>query len=240
MKRILLGLLVGLALLAVGRRLRSPADEMAAEGNDAYHRGDYAGATQRYEKAVPTSVPSLVAHNHAAALYRQERFEEADRQYERSATGSEWQAARAAYDRGNCALSQATHADSTDRELLTKAAEEYRACLQHENNLKDAGQLFADARHNLELAKQLSTSAHEAAQSPADRTQARNGTEKEEECPLCKWEREQAEREQKGWNSRGKDPSGRDGAAKTDLDRAAEERAQNSASQPPPRSHAPT
>src|SRR5205807_812812 len=44
---------------------------------------------------------------------------------------------------------------TSDLSLLDRAAEQYRACLEHQENLPDAGNLFADARHNLELTKLL-------------------------------------------------------------------------------------
>jgi Tfp pilus assembly protein PilF len=198
MKRVLPGLLIGLALLAAGRHFRSPGDTLAVEGNTAYAKGDFATAAERYGQAVSTaSDPGLVGHNYAAALYRQGHFEEADHQYEQSAIGgSELRSARSAYDRGNCALAQAVHGDSTDRALVLKAAEHYRTALQQEGTLPQSGQLFADARHNLELAKRLLSDEQES-------TQARQAQEKqEEECPRCKAERELA----MGWNTRANDP----------------------------------
>jgi tetratricopeptide (TPR) repeat protein len=196
MKRILPGLLIGLALLAAGRHLRAPGDSLVVEGNTAYAHGDFATAAERYGQAVSSaSDPALVAHNHAAALYRQGRFEEADHEYEQSAVGN-LRAARAEYDRGNCALAQAIHGDSTDRALVLKAVEHYRTTLQQEGTLPQSGQLFAHARHNLELAKRLLSDEHES-------PQAQPGQEKqEEECPRCKAERELA----MGWNTRADDP----------------------------------
>jgi tetratricopeptide (TPR) repeat protein len=196
MKRVLPGLLIGLALLAAGRHLRSPGDSLAVEGNAAYAHGDFVTAADRYAQASSSaSDPALVAHNYAAALYRQGRFDEADHQYEQSAVGG-LRTARAEFDRGNCALAQAAHGDSTDRALVLKAAEHYRTALQQEGALPQSGQLFADARHNLELAKRLLADEHES-------TQAQPGQEKqEEECPRCKAEREAA----MGWNTRANDP----------------------------------
>src|SRR5205807_7734293 len=92
-----------------------------------------------------------------AAFYQLAHFSDAERRYELAeSTGDELRAARAAYDRGNCALRQACQAeDTSDLSLLDRAAEKYRACLEHQENLPDAGSLFADARHNLELTKLL-------------------------------------------------------------------------------------
>jgi tetratricopeptide (TPR) repeat protein len=175
MKRILIGLAIGLLLLEAARRLHRPADEAAAAGVAAYEAGDYARAEARFRQAVQGATdPAGAAANHAAALYRLERFGEADRAYERAADGDALRTARAAYDRGNCALSEATRAGGTaDRGLLERAAEQYEACLGHEGSTPAPGSLFADARHNLELAKLLL-----ADQKGADPSQP------EQECPL--------------------------------------------------------
>jgi tetratricopeptide (TPR) repeat protein len=156
MKRLLICLLVALALLELGRRLRSPSDEAAAAGAAAYGAGDYAGAEARFRQAEQGAPdPARAAHNHAAALYQLGRYDDADRDYQRSADGADPRTARAAYDRGNCAVSQACRGDTADRALLEKAVEQYKACLAHEGQSAGAGSLFEDARHNLELAKLL-------------------------------------------------------------------------------------
>jgi tetratricopeptide (TPR) repeat protein len=155
MKRFLLCMLVALALLEAGRRLRSPSDEAAAAGTAAYRAGDYARAEARFRQAEQGATePARAAHNHAAALYKLQRYDGADREYRRS-TGDGLRDARAAYDRGNCALSQASRGDTADRALVARAAEQYEACLAHDGTANNAGTLFDDARHNLELAKLL-------------------------------------------------------------------------------------
>jgi hypothetical protein len=233
MKRVLPGLLIGLALLAAGRHLRAPGDTLAVEGNAAYARGDFATAADRYAQAVSSaSDPLPVAHNYGAALYRQGHFEEADHQYEQSALGGpELRTARAAYDRGNCALAQAVHGDSTDRTLLLRAAEQYRTALRQEGTLAGAGQLFADARHNLELAKRILSDEQ-------DSTQPQQGQEKkEEECPRCK-----AEREAMSWNTRADDPFAKQNSAdsrESTAAQAAAEREKNALAERLPQ-HCPT
>src|SRR5262249_50055925 len=51
MKRILVGLVIGLLLLEAGRRLYKPADEAAAAGSAAYRAGDFATAEARFREA---------------------------------------------------------------------------------------------------------------------------------------------------------------------------------------------
>jgi len=154
-KRILLGLVIGLALLEVGRRLDRPADAAAAAGLAAYNAGDFARAEARFRQAEQGAPdPSVAAANRAAALYRLARLDDADQTYQRSADGNPAHAARAAYDRGNCAFGKACAEEGTaEPALLEQAAALYEACLALEDKTPPAGLLFDDARHNLELAK---------------------------------------------------------------------------------------
>jgi hypothetical protein len=155
MKRILVGLVIGLLLLEAGRRLYHPADEAAAAGSAAYRAGDFAAAEARFHEAEREAADKApAAYNRAAALYRLRRFDDADHSYQRSADDQALHAARADYDRGNCAFSDACKDEGiADSELLQKAAREYEACLAREGSTSDAGSLFADARHNLELTR---------------------------------------------------------------------------------------
>jgi hypothetical protein len=155
MKRILIGLVIGLVLLEAGRRLVRPSEEAAAAGNAAYRAGDFTAAEERFRQAESgASDPALVAHNHAAALYQMGRFPDADRTYERSADSVTLHAARADYDRGNCAFREACKDEgSADPELLERAAQHYEKCLAQEEKTPAAGSLFDDARHNLELTR---------------------------------------------------------------------------------------
>lgn len=155
MKRIFVCLVIALTLMAVYEWLYRPADEAAAAGSAAYRAGDYARAEARFRQAEQgASDPGRAAYNHAAALYRLRRFEDADRTYERSADGDGLRAARAVYDRGNCAFGEACAEDGTaDPALLERAAVQYEACLAREGSTPAAGSLFDDARHNLELTR---------------------------------------------------------------------------------------
>jgi hypothetical protein len=168
MKRILVGLVIGLALLEAGRRLHRPADEASAAGCAAYGAGDFAAAEARFRQAEQGAAnPAVAAHNHAAALYQLGRFEDAERAYERSAD-EPLRAARAAYDRGNCAFRQAcAEEDTADPDLLERASRHYQACLATEGATGDAGPLFDDARHNLELARLILAEFAEPSKDPS-------------------------------------------------------------------------
>jgi hypothetical protein len=70
--------------------------------------------------------------------------------------GGELRAARLAYESGNYLLNKACQADpAAARRLLSQAERHYRACLAHEATTPGAGSLFADARRNLEAARQF-------------------------------------------------------------------------------------
>jgi tetratricopeptide (TPR) repeat protein len=158
MKRTVIVLAVGLALLIVAGWLFRGNDDPATQARAAYDRGDYAGAIREYQRAA-AECPDVgaLAVNQAAALYRMERYNEADGRYQfAEGTSTDLRAAQAAYDRGNCAMQQACkNGGAPDKELLDQAAEQYRACLERQASVNDAGSLFADAQHNLEIIKLL-------------------------------------------------------------------------------------
>lgn len=158
MKRTAIVLAVGVALVVVAGWLFRGNDDPATQARAAYERGDYAAAIREYQRAA-AECPDVgaLAVNQAAALYRMERFSDADGRYQfAEANGNDLRAAQAAYDRGNCSLQQASKDGGTpDKELLDQAAAQYRACLERETAVPDAGSLFNDARHNLEIIKLL-------------------------------------------------------------------------------------
>jgi tetratricopeptide (TPR) repeat protein len=207
MKRMFICSLLGLALLAAGRRLRTTADDALAAAVEAQASGNHARAVECYRQALARGAdPVRVGHNHGAALYALARYAEAEEEFHRAAEGGGLRAARAAYNQGNCLVQQACPADQPPSvELLARAAQQYAACLDQEDEAAQAGPLFADARHNLELTKQLLARAVPPEQSPlpenaiaspdpsqpkeeliaqADRPDAAAaGAEPEEECP---------------------------------------------------------
>ena len=157
MKRIMLGQLLGLVLLTLGRRLRSGEDEPLVAAGEALWRGDCARAVDCYREAARQGVdPVRIAHNLGVALYQVQRFQDAEEQFRDSAAAGDLSAARAAYDCGNCLLHEALPAQQpTSAELLAKAAAQYQACLAQQEGISGAESLFEDARHNLELARLL-------------------------------------------------------------------------------------
>jgi hypothetical protein len=170
MKRILIALVIGLLLLEAGRRLCRPADEAAAAGTAAYQAGDYTRAEARFRQAEQSAPQSAsAAHNHAAALYQLRRYDDADHTYERSAEGDALHAARADYDRGNCAFREACAEEGTaDPALLQRAVGHYETCLAREGDTPPAASLFDDARHNLELAKLILAEFAESGELPGE------------------------------------------------------------------------
>jgi tetratricopeptide (TPR) repeat protein len=156
MRRTAIVLTVGLGLAALSLWLTRAEIDSTRGADNAFQRGDYAAAVRAYQDAAESchDLPAL-AGNQAAALYRLDRYDDADRRYQLAATSNnELQSAKATYCRGNCALRQACPAEAApDKTLLDQAAEQFSACLSHEGTVGD--QVTADARHNLELTKLL-------------------------------------------------------------------------------------
>jgi len=156
MRRTAIVLTVGLGLAALSLWLTRAEIDSTRGADDAFQRGDYAAAVRAYQDAAGNchDLPAL-AGNQAAALYRLDRYDDADRRYQIAASSKdELQSARAAYCRGNCALRQACPTEAAPNPaLLDQAADQFRACLTQD--AANGDDVFADARHNLELTKLL-------------------------------------------------------------------------------------
>jgi hypothetical protein len=193
MKRIGIMLAVGVVFLVLASWVKLGRNDPAAEGQEAYRRGDYGRALEKFRQAAQDSPdPARAAHNQAAALARLRRYAEAQKYYqcEKEATG-DLRSARASYDQANCELRQAYKKtpdgkDQLDPKLLAQAVEHYRNCLKKEST--GDKNLFANARHNLEIARALLAEAgppEDAADAdkkqpdPAGTAQARNEPQKE-------------------------------------------------------------
>lgn len=178
MKWLLVGLLSGLAFVAVGRRVRSSADDLASAANEAMRHGDHSRAADLLERLVRRGADSpTVAHNHGAALYHLDKPHQASERYE-AASGSTYETARAAYDRANCLVLQGQQGD---HQALRQAVELYRTCLQTEIGAINGESLHADARHNLELVKLHLSASSGSEQGTTEATAFKENPE--EECP---------------------------------------------------------
>jgi hypothetical protein len=158
MKRTAIVLIVGLGLAALSLWMARGGTDPTVEARDAYQQGDYARAVRAYQTAAAECADlGALAANQAAALYRLDHYNDADGRYRLAETSDdELRAARAAYDRGNCALRRAIPPDGKiDMAMLDRAAEQFRSCLGRESHAGEADSVFADARHNLELTKLL-------------------------------------------------------------------------------------
>src|SRR5262249_18774959 len=91
--------------------------------------------------------PGRSAFNRANALFHLDRFDEAERLYRACADGPEPRRTQARYNRGVCLLRRASGRDAA---ALRGAGHLVRQCLADAD-----GELRADARFNLELAKRL-------------------------------------------------------------------------------------
>jgi tetratricopeptide (TPR) repeat protein len=136
------------------------ADELVRQGNAAFAREEYEAAMKLYEQAeVLTTDPGLVAFNKAAALYRLNRYSEAELHYRcalEGATGP--RRLRALYDLGNSLVKRAR---GSDVQALQEAVARYETCLREAEADPD---LALDARDNLQVARALLVQAQAAAQ----------------------------------------------------------------------------
>jgi tetratricopeptide (TPR) repeat protein len=138
--------MLGMALLVGGGAL--------AEGNRAFHGGDYRRAAEAYGRALAAGDSSaVVRYNLGTALLRLGRHDEARAHLEAAARlrGRSDLSRRAEYNAGNADLTPvATGSVPSEarRERLQRAIARYRRAL-----LLDGGD--ADAKWNLELAQRL-------------------------------------------------------------------------------------
>jgi Ca-activated chloride channel family protein len=139
-------------------------DTFLRRGNAAYRAKQFTTALTWYQKAEErSSDPGQVAFNEAAALYRLERYREAELHYRRcleDAVGL--RRAQALYNLGNCLVQQAQGPQAV--RLLEQASACYRQVLAMPELPSD---LAANAAYNLELTRLLwlqarSVSAEEA------------------------------------------------------------------------------
>src|SRR5262245_39430200 len=98
-------------LLALALVSATPAGDplqLVRQGNAAFERGDYPAALRFYEQAEPLITdPGLVASNKAAALYRLERYRDAELHYRYCLSDTTGQRrAEVLYDLANCLVQQ--------------------------------------------------------------------------------------------------------------------------------------
>ena len=181
MRRTAIVLAVGLALAALSLWLTRAGVDSTHAAQDAFQRGDYAAAVRAYQAAAESCQDlHALAGNQAAALYRLDRYSDADGRYQLAASSSdELESAKAAYCRGNCAVRQACPAESAPHmALLDQAAEHFRKCLSNDGTCGE--EVFADARHNLELTKLLKLPPDAAKQAEeAARNDSQSGGQQE-------------------------------------------------------------
>jgi tetratricopeptide (TPR) repeat protein len=141
--------LVPLALALVSAAPGSDPYMLVRQGNAAFEREAYTEALALYEQAEALITdPGLVAFNKAAALYRLERFRDAELHYRYclgDAAGE--RQARVLYDLANSLVQQDA---GKNADKLREAIRRYQECLRH----ADADEaLRSAARRNLELAR---------------------------------------------------------------------------------------
>jgi tetratricopeptide (TPR) repeat protein len=162
------------ALALIGADPGRDARALVRQGNAAFAEGEYEEAARLYQQAEERITdPGLAAFNKATALAEQGKYADAVRHYwlclgdagtrierllrqhperdlpvpVRRSAGP--RLARALYNLGNCVLQQS---GGTDADLLEQAIALFDHCLRPG---RAADALRADARHNLELAREL-------------------------------------------------------------------------------------
>jgi len=138
------------SLLALGAAA-GPGDDWLRRGNAAFARQDYDEALRCYAEAeARTTDPGAVAFNAAAALYRLDRFAEAERYFRRCLENARGpRRPQALFNLGNCLLKQA---DEKNLDAFARAVQCYEDCLA-QTDLDKA--LRGRAENNLELARLL-------------------------------------------------------------------------------------
>jgi tetratricopeptide (TPR) repeat protein len=158
MKHTFIVLASGLGLAAMSIWLMWTDVDKTRDAQTAFQNGDYSDAVRSYQESAGncSDLPRLAA-NQAAALYRLERFKDAESRYQLAGNSHDpMQSARAAYGRGNCAIKLACSGEEVSHGgLLDQAEEQYRACLDRDAAAAGGDAIFENARFNLELSKLL-------------------------------------------------------------------------------------
>lgn len=142
-----------LLLAFVGAASPPENERRLRQGVEALERGDFQQALGYFQQAEALAAdPGLVAFNKAAALYHLGDYGEAALHYERCLEDELIPASRRARAWFQLANARLKQSNGDRRELLEKALEAYRACLELDD--LDPG-LKSDARFNLELARLL-------------------------------------------------------------------------------------
>jgi len=128
-----------------------PGNDWLRRGNAAFDREDYDEALRCYAEAeARTTDPGAVAFNEAAALYRSDRFGEAERYYRRCLENARGpRLAQTLFNLGTCLLKQA---DEKNLDAFAQAVKCYEECLDQPGL---AVSLRGRAENNLELARLL-------------------------------------------------------------------------------------
>ena len=127
---------------AVSQLSAQEAEDFIRKGNESYKSGDYKNAEVEYKRAESDKeLDYITSFNQGDALYKMERYEEAQTAFEKAikSTGDKKEQANAHYNLGNTYLSQ---------QKPSEAVNSYKEALKL--NPKDA-----QARYNLSLAKQM-------------------------------------------------------------------------------------
>jgi tetratricopeptide (TPR) repeat protein len=193
--------LIPAALVLVSAAPDPGAEDLVRRGNAAFDRGEYSEAARLYRLAEEhSSEPGLVAFNKATALYGQKEYDQAESHYwlclgDAGPAVERWlqkhpdrdlppalrhaagpRLSRVLYNVGTCLLQRS---DGKDADAVEQAVALYDHCLR----LGDGGDtLRENARHNLELAKELLRLNPR----PPKRDKSKNGQTEDDQPPKKK------------------------------------------------------
>ena len=153
---------------AVSQLSAQEAEDFIRKGNESYKSGDYKNAEVEYKRAESDKeLDYITSFNQGDALYKMERYEEAQTAFEKAikSTGDKKEQANAHYNLGNTYLSQ---------QKPSEAVNSYKEALKL--NPKDA-----QARYNLSLAKQMLQQQQQQQQQQSDQKQDGDQDQKQQQ-----------------------------------------------------------
>ncbi len=184
------------SLVVLGAGAAAAADPLS-EANALYRAGNYDAAVARYGDAqAENAEPSLVQFNLGNAQYRRNRFDEAEKSFERASdTRDALLEAKARYNIGNCRYRQGK---------LPDALEAYRKTIELLSDAHDLGseqkKVLADAQANYEFVQNKIKEQSKSAQQPPqnkDREKQQQQQQKQQQSGDKKEDQPQSDKDKK-------------------------------------------
>jgi len=191
-------LLLTLVMLS-GLALGGSVYQKTREGNRLWLKGKYQDAFTNYvEASAQAKGPAepILHFDAGDALYKQERYEEALKEFEQAQAGDNKQLKeKAFYNSGNCYFRTGIAQKSID--LLKKAAESYQKALELDPNDQEAKHNLEVVRRHIQLENQKPPPQSSQQNQPQNQNQQKqNERQKQEAGPKEQEQKKQNEQEQ--------------------------------------------